>query len=88
MVTVRADMLLQIMRASSAVCTLFLTFFYFYSNNFGTVAGGRERPHIISRDVGPISAVEGGGGGGAGEREAFEAKLFSMRVETAHAEKV
>ena len=53
--------------------------------------GGRERPHLVSGDGGPVSAAAGGGSAGraaGAERDALEHRLFSMRVETAHAEKV
>ena len=56
-------------------------------------SGGRHRPHIIAGDVGPISATQPylaspRAQQGRAERDALEAKLFAMRVETTDAESV
>lgn len=47
--------------------------------------GGRERPHLVSGDVGPISGRSAAGGQA---RDALEQRLFGMRVETSQVEKV
>ena len=56
-------------------------------------AGERRRPHIIAGDVGPISATQAWLASGhapqeSAERDALEAKLHAMRVETKDAENV